>query len=230
MSGMSFDPIKSFRGQATISSVTPRGLSIVNTPEGFRQVDIVVSHKCRVCRSPHRALIDQQLLYSRGYKAILRMLPPEALEGDEPITTASIKNHCNSGHTTVRVRAANLAAEERAKEIGLSLEDTDATIVDFMTLGRAMMDRYYQHLQDGEVVPSGSEVVQVMRMFSALEAMGGGSVDSLAYLQALQVVLDAIRSVVPDRFDEIMARVRTSPVMQGIIAKRQEAIEAASAG
>jgi len=229
---MSFDPLakamRSYRGDGSFAHVTPRGFSIVNTSEGFRRAEIIISPKCRVCQSPHRSLIDRQLLYARGYKAILRMLPPDAVEGEAPITAASIKNHWTNGHTTVRVRAAQVAAEERAKEIGLALEDTENAVVDFITLGRSMMDSYYQALQDGNTIPNGSEIVQVMRMFAQLEAISGGSLDASAYQSALQVVLDAVRTVVPDRFDEIMGRIRSSPVIQGIIAQREAIAATAS--
>lgn len=224
---MTFDPLATYRGDGGRAQVIHRGLAVVSTRDGMRSAEIHISKKCRVCQSPFRSLIDRELLYSRGYVAILKLLPAEAVEGESPITAASIKGHWRSGHTTVRVRAAQVAAEERAKEIGLALEDSENAIVDFMTLGRSMMDTYYRALQDGTVLPKGSDVVQVMRLFASLEALSGGSTESAAYVSALQVVLDAVRAIVPDRFDEIMARVRMSPVIQGIMARRAQEASAA---
>ena len=61
----------------------------------------------------------------------------------------------------------------------------------------------------------------VMKMFADAEKEGRQAIDTTVYNQVLGVMIEVVRSVVPDHFEEIMHRVGNNPVVAAILREQQ---------
>lgn len=189
------------------------------------------SQKCSVCNSKYLQEIHELLLLGRGYKMILEAIP-ELNDPDSRwhLTPTMLRHHVRSNHLPLREIAIQTIYSERMEALGKAIEDHTGIVTDQVVLGRLIMDRYLTHLvKNPNWVPETAAVVSVMKMFADAEKEGRQSIDTTVYNQVLGVLIEVVRSVVPDHFDEIMHRVGNNPVVLAILRQQQQQAELPSA-
>lgn len=182
------------------------------------------SQKCSVCNNKYIIQISELLTLGRGYKMILGALPDEVSDPESRwyLTTDMLRHHVRSNHLPLRDVALQSIITDRMEALGRSIEEHNGIVTDHVVLGRLMMDRYFGHLaRNPNWVPETAAVVTVMKMFADAEKEGRQSIDTAVYNQVLAVMVEVIRSVVPNQFEEIMHRVGNNPIVQAVM-KEQE--------
>jgi hypothetical protein len=140
-------------------------------------------------------------------------------------------SHMQAGHLPAKQVAVNAIISDRMQQLGKAIEDGESIVLDHVILGRLQMDRYFTGLAKGEVIPSTSEIIQVMKMFAQIEAaQTAPTVDTAVYNQVISVMIDAVKAVAPDEFDIIMHRVSENPVIKGLMVERQKQAERLAIG
>lgn len=179
---------------------------------------------CAVCQSPYIIQITEGLVLHRPLRMILEALPPTVSDPEHPhyLTYDMLRHHKRMDHSSLRDLHLDMIYTERAQALGRTMEDAESLALDHVILGRVMMDRYFTHLiENPHWVPETAQVVAVMKMFADAEKEGRQSIDTAVYNQVLGVMIEVVRSVVPDHFEEIMHRVGNNPVVAGILREQQ---------
>lgn len=192
------------------------------------------SAKCAVCNSPHIVRISEMFLLGHGPKLIMKSLPTEVSEEGHPhhLTVHMLKHHFRSNHMVqANAIATKVILEDRMEQLGLVVEEFEGLVADRVVISRVMMQRYYEALvTNPNWVPAASDVIQVMKLYGEIEAKEATSIDTAAYNQVIGVLIEVIKSVAPEKFDEIMHRVSTNPLVMAIAHDHERKATAAQAG
>lgn len=174
--------------------------------------------KCRVCQSCERVQIENALLAGHGYTAIARAVPAE-----EMITPALIKKH-RDRHLPLDLAVRHGLIDERAKELGLALEQAAGTVVDQVTLARAVVQRAFARLASGEVEPSLADGLAAAKLLTAMQ-VDEGELDQEAMVRILSAYMEAVGGVVSgEQLARIGARMRANPAL-ALLAGRAQTID-----
>lgn len=211
-----------------ITRVIP-GKSLTMIRVGGQEVPLYVGKKCRVCQSPYRFDIEKKLLAGVGQKTIAEQLPEENNYGDERITPKHISNHIHAqpSHCLPRVAALQLLVDARQQQLGRNAEDAVGFLADYYIAGNMMIQTYFERLMNGHELPSGGEVVSLIKLFADMDRETKGGLDTAAYNQLFMTMLDAVRELAPGAYERIVHRVTSNPIAQALEA-RARSIEATS--
>lgn len=181
-----------------------------------RDYPMKVSNKCKVCNSPYRMQVEEEMVAGRGPSFILRGLP-----SDHNLTIHNIRRHFDGGHLPSDVAVVRELIEARAKERGDAIESGQATLVDGVSFMRTVMTRAFERIAKGELkigVEHGLAAAQ------ALEALGysDGDFDQQNYTEAVIRYFDiAQRRTSPEVFAAIMDDIKHDPVLKALAAKER---------
>lgn len=194
---------------------------------GGRRYPMRSAPLCNVCQSfEYRQEIENALLKSYSYAAIHRSLPPDA-----GISLDSIRNHVVSGHLPLDAAMRRVVIEERAREVGHSVEDHESTLADHITLAKLGVQSVIEQMARGELIPDMKDGIALAGLLARVQETAGEGIDNEVMVQAFMVYMEAIRATcTPEQIRAIGESVANNPVMAGLMGRVQQAIPVASNG
>lgn len=194
---------------------------------GGRRYPLRSAPNCHVCQSfEYRQEIESSLLKSYSVAAIHRSLPP-----DSGISIDSIRNHLNSGHLPLDAAMRRVVIEERAREMGLSVEDHEGAMADHITFAKLGVQSVVERMASGELVPDMKDGIALAALLARVQETAGEGIDNEVMVQAFMVYMEAIRATcTPEQIRAIGEAVASNPVMAGLMGRVQAAIPVTSNG
>lgn len=184
-----------------------------------------LSARCSVCKNKYIFEVQEQLLLMRGYPAILASLPEEVRDPESQwhLTVDMLKHHVKAGHLPSRDVAVQTIMTDRMQALGKAIETHHGVMTDHVVLGRTVINRYFEFLmKNPNFVPEPAQVTAMVKMFAEAEQQQAQSLDASVYNQVIGVMVEVIRSVAPDSFDEIMHRVSSNPILLAIMEQQKQ--------
>ena len=199
---------------------------MVSTRIGGRDYPMRSVPSCYTCQSPQRIVIENDLIKGLSYANIAAGLE-NAPVGHFPHPNAKqISDHVRKGHIPVGVSSQRRLIERRAKEIGRNIEDSEDSLVDFVTVSQMIVARGFERMQDGEITPDVSDVLAASKFLHQVEQSAGGSVDENTWRDALMAYMEVTRVFIPtERWAEYGAAMNSNPILKSMAkAAEQKAI------
>lgn len=192
---------------------------------GGREYPMISEPQCHVCQSEQRREIEQHILDGAGWATVHRRLP-EATQAQ--ISVDSIKRHARK-HLPADLHVRREIIEQRAKEIGRSIED-DTSLGDYITFARLGVQRVMDRLARGEIDPDIQDGIALANFLLKAEQLAGGEVDQDAVTQTFVVWARAMQRNVPaEVFSKIMRDIGEDPIIKALIARAEGRVIDASA-
>lgn len=194
------------------------GNSIVMYRVGGRTYPLKTVPQCRVCQSPDRLDIEQWIINGRPYAAIAKSLPEES-----PITARNIKDHQTNGHMPLDTEAMRAVIDEHARVRGISLQDATSTLVTPAALAQTVLDRTYEGIANGYLMPSISNALKAATLLYNI-GMTEESLNESDMIQAFAVFQEEAKAVMPpEMWDAFGKRLLANPVLRGLRARAEAA-------
>lgn len=183
---------------------------------GGRRYPLRTHPNCHVCQSfEYRAEIENALLKGYSYATVQRSLPPEAKIGVE-----NIRNHVLGQHLPLDEAMRRVVMEERAREVGLSIEDHEGSLVDHIAFAKMGIQRVAERLAKGEIEPDVKDGIALASLLARIEEEAGEGVDNEVMIQAFMVYMEAMRSIcTAEQITAIRERIAANPVMAGLMSR-----------
>jgi hypothetical protein len=196
--------------------------SVVQYSIGNRTYDLDNRKNCNTCSSRYRGKIESLLMQGRTPGWISKNLPE-----DSDVKYASILNH--SKHLTGMAAQTRQIQEERAVEIGRSIEEGNHFLVDEVTLSRIIVMRVSERIGLGEIEPTIGDAMAAAKFLSTTAAAEGGGigVDQEAYAASTMRYFELAKAnMEPQDFLRFMQQLRSDPILAAIEKKKHDPDEA----
>lgn len=192
------------------------GASVVTYRLGGRNYPMRTAPNCRVCQSPYRLRVEQELAAGRVYARIASSLPEDA-----DLSARNVSEHYKNGHMPLEVEASRRILERRAEDRGRDIERGVDALVDGMALAESVVQKTYEALQRGDIRP---ELIDGLRAAKLLEDYAGDDgIDQAAYVEAFMVYHEvAARIMSPEQFSEFGRALQQDPVLRGLTARHAQ--------
>lgn len=191
------------------------GGGMLMTRVGGRTYPAKVVSQCKTCCSPYRTQIENALLKSYGYAAIVRSLPEDA-----NLSTENIQQHYRRGHMPIDEAVRRVVIEEDARERGLDIEGYESTLANHVTLAKLGVQRVLQRMAEGELEPDISDGIALANLLLKVEEKAGDDYDRVALTQGFVVYMQAIQQVCsPEQVEAITRSIATNPVMNALLSR-----------
>jgi len=119
--------------------------------------------------------------------------------------------------------------ERRAKEVGKSLDDASAVLVDQVLLADMVIQRTYERLAAGEIEPDVADGIAAAKFRQQIEREMGEAIDTEMWVSVVNAMISDGEAVMPP---EIFAawgeRLRKNPVLHAARQKQEAAAQAAA--
>jgi hypothetical protein len=197
--------------------------SMVMTRIGGQDYPLRSVSSCKTCQSPHRMAIENELLQARSYTSIAKSL--EGLDAGHlgHPSPEGISDHVKRGHIPLPVSAKRRLIERRAKDIGRSIEESEESLADHVTLAQMVVTRGYERLVSGEIEPNLTEALAAGKFLHEVEKSVGGGVDESAWRDTLMVYLEVSRQFIPqEKWAEFSRSVGSHPVIKAMVEAQQK--------
>lgn len=184
--------------------------------------------QCKTCRSKYRADIEQGIINGMPYSMVMSEIV-ERHDDHSPIGApnyGSVLRHVKKKHMAVPHSVQRGILEERAGEIGKSVEQGERLMVDSVAIHRTVIQRGFERLNTGEIQPNMNDLMTALRLQAAISAEQGGSgVDEDAWRDALMAYMEIVqRNVGPDVLQQIGREMAASPTLRAIRNRRQAVV------
>ena len=190
---------------------------------GGREYPMRTVPQCKVCQSHYRVEIERGLIKSYGYTAIHRSLPEQA---KTELSIRNIEEHAKR-HLPVDEGIRRAVIEARAREIGVSVEDSHESLVDHISFARVGLGKVYEAMANGDLNPDVKDGIAFANLLLKVEERAGGGVDDEMMFGGFMAYLKAIRSVcTPEQVREIGAQLQQDPTMRALLTRSQRTVEA----
>jgi hypothetical protein len=193
------------------------GASIVMYRMGGREYPLRVAPNCKVCRSPHRFNIEQEIIAGRTYKTIEMALPDDA-----DLSSANIRAHYTNGHLPLDAEVSRRLLDARAAARGLDIERTADSLVDGAALAEITIQKTYEAVARGEVKPTLAEALNAAKFLEVFAPSGGG-LDEALLVEAFMVYQEEASKVMTgQQFEDFGRRLGANPTLQRLMAQERE--------
>jgi hypothetical protein len=201
------------------ASVMAAGKSVVSYRIGGREHPMVRNRRCKVCMSPYRFQIEENLVEGRTYGKIITHLPE-----DHELSTRNIKDHYLNGHMPMEVSATRQVVEAQARRVGKSIENHADSLVDGITLAHTVIQKTFESIAKGETIPTPRDGLRAMKVLSDLgEYDSAGGMDMDAMVEAFVIYMDnAEAHMTPEQFEDFHRALDTNPVLKALERRYQE--------
>jgi hypothetical protein len=181
--------------------------------------------QCRTCRSKYRTQIELGIINGMPYLKLVEELvdPFQDHSPLGPPTMKSIMNHVARKHMPVPYSTKRQIIEERAREIGRSVEEGEQLLVDNVAVHRTIVQRGFERLNAGEIEPTMGDLMKALQIQAAVEGpKDEGGLDEDAWREALMEYMTIVQRIVSlDQLGQIKHEMASSPVLQEIAARRR---------
>jgi hypothetical protein len=204
-----------------LTDVRGPGDSVAMITIGGRTYPRRFAPKCYVCQSPHRAYIEDQVYNGYSKASVVRDL--ESMEpGHLPHPSIeSLRTHFEK-HSPARQVMQYKLMEERAKQVGKSIDDATDSLVDEYVAARTVVQIGYERIISGEIKPEISDVLAAAKLVQQIEAGASGGIDQEMWVSALTAYFELTTDLIPpDLMQAWRKRMDTHPVLRAIKEKRE---------
>lgn len=180
--------------------------------------------QCRTCRSKYRTQIEQGIIGGMTYQAVVNELvdPYEDHSPIGPPGYQSIMNHVRKGHMPMPYSVQRRLIEDRAQEMGKSVEEGMASLADSTAILRTIVRTGFEMINQGDLRPSMNDLIKALQLQAAMEGEKDGEGDEEAWRSALIAYMEIVqRSVSPEVFQRISREFAASPVMKNAMGVQQ---------
>lgn len=182
--------------------------------------------QCRTCQSPYRLEIEQAICSGASYAAAA-----EVVEGRAPgrlphPSSDNVKAHVASKHMPLGATFQHALIAERAKEIGKSLETGSASLVDYVTANRAVIQSGMDRIAKGELQPNMSELLTAIRIEHTVQSANGDGLDTEAWQEALIAYMDVATRFIPhDALPEYGRALAKHPILRALVSGEKQVLQ-----
>lgn len=190
--------------------------SVVTYRVGGREYPMKTVPSCKVCKSPHRFEIEEQIVAGRTYQRIVDALPE-----DTDLNYRNVGDHYRSGHMPLEMAATRQIVEQRAHRVGKRIEDSQEALVDGVALMEVVVQKTFEEIARGALTPDLTDGLRAAKMLADLgEYDEGGGVDQNAVFEAFMVYHENAKSMMsPEQFEEFGRALDSSPVLKALAAR-----------
>jgi hypothetical protein len=189
------------------------GPSVVMTGVGGRSYPAKVQVRCKTCMSPYRVAIENALLKSYGYTAIVRSLPEDA-----GLSVRNIQEHFRNGHLPIDESVRRVLIEDDARERGLDIEGFESTLANHVTFAKLGVQKVMQRMMAGELEPNLGHGIAFANLLLKVEEQAGEGVDMEAVSQGFIAYMEVIRQVCsPEQVQAIADGLSRHPTMNALL-------------
>lgn len=189
------------------------GPSAMMTRVGGREYPQRTNTRCKTCMSPYRTAIENALLKSYGYAAIVRSLPE-----DSDLSERNIMEHFKRGHLPLDESARRVLIEEDAKDRGLDIEGYESTLANHVTFAKLGVQKVLQRMMAGDLEPDIDQGIAFANLLLKVEDQAGEGFDTEALTQGFIVYMESVRAVcTPDQVQAIAENISRHPVMRALL-------------
>jgi hypothetical protein len=205
--------------------------SMVVTRIGGRDYPLRSVPTCFTCQNVNRITIENDLIKGYSYTVIARGLADTPVGRMPHPTARQISDHVKNGHLPIGVSSQRRLIERRAQEIGKSIEDSEDTLVDYLTVNQMIVQRGFERMQDAEIEPDMADLIAASRFLYQVEQSAGGGLDENTWRDALMAYMETTREFIPqERWAEYGAAMNANPILKAMAkAAEQKAIGGAEA-
>lgn len=202
------------------------GLMLIRV--GNRQYPAKQVAQCRTCRSKYRAQIEQGIIGGMPYQMIYdEMIEPH--EDHSPIGPPSVQSlmtHVRRKHMPVPFSVQRRIIEQRATELGRSVEEGEQLLVDSVAVHRTVIQRGFEMLNAGEIAPSMNDLMKALQLQAAVDSdKNSGGVDEEVWREGLIAYMEIVqRNVSAEVFQRIGHEMAQSPVLQELAMRRRQTV------
>lgn len=176
--------------------------------------------QCRTCRSKYRTQIEQAIINGMTYRSILNnvVLPYDDHSDLGKPGYQSLQTHVVKKHMPLPFSTQRRIIEDRAIELGKSVEEGEALLVDSITIHRALVEQGFRRLNNGEIQVGMTDLIKVLQLQQATEAgRDGNNLDEDIWRDALMEYMSIVRNnVTADVLQRIGRELAESPILQRI--------------
>lgn len=191
------------------------GQSIISYRVGGREYPMKTNRQCKVCMSPHRFDIEEEIVSGRTYRKIVDHLP----EGHD-LTTRNIKDHYYNGHMPMAISATREIVERRAQQVGKRIEDSVESLIDGMTLAQTVIQKTFESIARGEQTPDIREGLAAAKLLAALGEYDEGGMDMSAITEAFMVYHEHAQEFMnPEQFERFGQALSANPVLKALASR-----------
>lgn len=169
------------------------------------------SSQCKICTVSDdlRNIIDSLLLFPKTYAEVLRAIQPlqEKLEipENERINYENIRNH-QKNHLPFEKRLVREVVERRAREKNRSILEAGDRLLTAEAFYEVIVAKGWEDIANGYTRPTLTQTMNAMEMLQKLELEGKDNYRPEELLNQLDMILMAIRDVVPNDIREALFR------------------------
>lgn len=177
---------------------------------------------CQTCNNPHRTYIETQVLAGHSMKSVARDL--EGMElGQMPHPNSTAISFHMKNHMPTKQAALQALIEERAKEVGKSIEESTTTLVDGYVVAKTVLQIGFERIVAGEVDPEISDMLAAARMIQDIEdRQGAGGLDQQMWVDALSAFFEVTQEIMPpELWQQWRQGLDTNSVLVAIKEKRE---------
>ena len=171
---------------------------------------------CDTCNSEFRPEIEHMVLMGFGWKKIAEVLPDFA-----GLTHAKIQRHWSRGHMPLPEAQRRAVIERRARFKKISTTDADLPLVDPWIVQNAIMQKGFELLMTGQIVPDVKDLISATKEVTNLEQIQAA--DQILNGESINEIIESARQKMdPEKFMEWCIEMRFNPAMN--LYKEQEEI------
>jgi len=162
---------------------------------------------CKICNSSDelKSVIDSLLLFPKTYKEVLTLIQPLqdklGIVGAERINYENIRNH-QKNHLPFEKKLVRDIVERRAREKNRSILDTSDRLLTAEAFYEVIVAKGWEDIAQGYEKPTLTQTMHAMEMLQKLEKEGGDNYRPEDLINQLDVILLAIRDVIPAALKE----------------------------
>lgn len=197
--------------------------SLVMTRIGGQDYPLRSEPRCSTCQSPHRMLIEDRLIRGDSYASIAREVA--ALPHDEhkrPPGKQSISIHTRQGHMPLGQSTQRRIIERRAKQAKQSIEESEDTLVDYLTLNQMLVQQGFEKMVTGELNFSAADVLRASQFLRDVEKEAAEDVGQEVWIEAMMEYMAIAKQFIPPQmWDQYGAALHGSPVLAALQRRQQ---------
>lgn len=190
--------------------------SMVTYRVGGREYPMRTNRQCKVCMSPHRFDIEQDLVSGRTYQKIIDHLPEDA-----DLTSRNVKDHYLNNHMPLDITNQRAIIEAQAQRVGKRIEDGAEELVDGVTLAKSVVMKTFEDIASGRIQPEVRDGLRAMKLLADLgEYDEAGGLDMAALTDAFVIYHENARAhMSAEQFSAFEAALESNPVLKALESK-----------
>lgn len=195
----------------------PRALTMVRV--SGQDYPLVRQRNCKVCMSPYRLFIENELAMAKTYQAIIRQLEAADPDGDHP-GWQTIRNHWLRSHVVEPARLKRQIMEDRANQMGMQIIEGESPIYDRQSLVEMLIHRGWEKVLNQEIDISMDHFLKLLDMQQKMATSDQDQIDQQVQQQAMIRMVQIMDKYIPAEVKQSYFReLKTDPILNAITTK-----------